>query len=79
MPSKQELSQQIIEKAWADAQFKKQLLADPKAAIKEAFNIDVPANVNLQVLEESEDSYYLVLPQNPASVDGDSVTAPMWE
>ncbi|MCU6711788.1 NHLP leader peptide family RiPP precursor [Paenibacillus sp. J5C_2022] len=79
MPTKQELGQQIIEKAWADAQFKQQLLADPKAAIKDAFNVDVPANINLQVLEETEDSYYLVLPQNPASVDDGSVKGPMWD
>jgi hypothetical protein len=78
MSQEQELRDKIIEKAWEDAEFKKQLLADPKAAIKDAFGIEVPDNVNIKALEESADNYYLVIPQNPASVD-DDVEGPMWE
>ncbi|MFD0588907.1 NHLP leader peptide family RiPP precursor [Paenibacillus sp. GCM10027627] len=69
MPSEQQLREQIIEKAWADAGFKKQLLEDPKAAILAAFGIEVPANLQLKVLEETEDTYYLVLPQSPSTED----------
>lgn len=67
MTTEQQLREQIIEKAWTDADFKQQLLADPKAAIQSAFGIEIPANYTLQVLEETADSYYLVLPQNPAA------------
>lgn len=80
MPNEKELRDQIIEKAWSDAEFKEQLLADPKAAISEAFGVDIPAEINLEVLAESSDKYYLVLPQNPAVVSADSqVEVPRWQ
>ncbi|WP_139992845.1 NHLP leader peptide family RiPP precursor [Paenibacillus paridis] len=75
----QTLKDQIIQKAWEDAEFKKQLLANPKAAVKEAFGVDVPDNIEVEVVEESANKFYLVLPQNPAEVkDGDGVEVPMW-
>jgi hypothetical protein len=76
--NEQELRNKIIEKAWEDADFKKQLLADPKAAIKDAFGIEVPDNINIKALEESADNYYVVIPQNPAEIHND-VEGPMWE
>ncbi|WP_240644621.1 NHLP leader peptide family RiPP precursor [Paenibacillus paeoniae] len=65
MPSEKELREQIIEKAWADGEFKQQLLKDPKAAIQDAFGIEIPAEFKLTVLEETDDTFYLVLPKNP--------------
>lgn len=76
--NEQELRDKIIEKAWQDADFKEQLLADPKAAIKDAFGIEVPENINVKALEESADNYYVVIPQNPANLDN-GVDAPMWQ
>ncbi|WP_141502603.1 NHLP leader peptide family RiPP precursor [Paenibacillus luteus] len=75
----QTLKDQIIQKAWEDAEFKKQLLANPKAAVKEAFGVDVPDNIEVEVVEESANKFYLVLPQNPAEVkDNNNVDVPMW-
>ncbi|MBH5319999.1 NHLP leader peptide family RiPP precursor [Paenibacillus sp. GSMTC-2017] len=68
MSREQELRDQIIEKAWADASFKEQLIADPKSAIRDAFGIEIPAHFNVQVLEETQDNYYLVIPENPQDV-----------
>ncbi len=62
----QDLKNQIIEKAWTDPDFKRELLANPKAAIKDAFGIDVPDDINLHVSEEDQNNYYLALPRNPA-------------
>ncbi|MHA7967458.1 NHLP leader peptide family RiPP precursor [Paenibacillus sp. CAU 1782] len=77
MASQQELQNQIIEKAWADEEFKKKLIADPKAALKEAFDLDIPADINVEVLEETADTYYLVLPQSP-SASKNQVMGPRW-
>lgn len=77
MASQQELQTQIIEKAWADEDFKKKLIANPIAALKEAFGLDIPANINVEVLEETADKYYLVLPQNP-SASKNQVMGPRW-
>ncbi|MBD2872344.1 NHLP leader peptide family RiPP precursor [Paenibacillus arenilitoris] len=80
MSAKQTLKDQIIQKAWEDAEFKKKLIANPKEAVKEAFGVDVPDAVEVEVVEESADKYYLVLPPNPADVKAaaDSEAA-MWE
>ncbi|OUS68609.1 hypothetical protein B1748_33260 [Paenibacillus sp. MY03] len=78
LKNEQELRDQIIQKAWEDSEFKKQLLADPKSAIKDAFGIDLPSNINIETLEETDDTYYVVIPQNPANND-QQVAVPMWE
>jgi len=70
LSSAQVLQAQIIEKAWSDPAFKQQLLADPQAAIKAAFGFEVPADIKLTVVEETDNSYYLVLPSAPKSVNG---------
>jgi len=68
--SLESLRVQIIKKAWADPAFKSSLLTDPKQAIKTAFDVDLPAGIELKVLEESPTLYYLTLPPNPEDVGG---------
>lgn len=58
--------QQLIEKAWSDPEFKQLLLANPKAAIKDLLDIDVPEDVEITVVEETANKYYLVIPQQPS-------------
>ena len=70
MSAEQELMNQIIEKAWSDPAFKKQLLADPKGAIQESFNITVPSDIEVTVLEETPNQFYLVLPAEPCCSQG---------
>ncbi|PLT48004.1 hypothetical protein B8V81_0136 [Paenibacillus pasadenensis] len=72
--SSQSLKVQIIQKAWQDEAFKQQLLADPKTAIKDAFGVELPDDINLTAVAEEDKHFYLVLPPNPedaASADGD--------
>jgi hypothetical protein len=68
--SLESLKVQIIKKAWEDAAFKANLVKDPKGAIKEAFGIDIPAGVELKVVEESPTLYYLAIPPKPEDVAG---------
>lgn len=65
--SEQDLKQQIIEKAWSDEAFKAQLLADPKAALKDAFGLDIPADVEIVIVEETATKVGLVIPQHPST------------
>ncbi|MBP3962975.1 NHLP leader peptide family RiPP precursor [Paenibacillus lignilyticus] len=76
--SEQELQQQIIEKAWSDESFKAQLLADPKAALKEAFNLTLPEDVELVVIEETPSKLAFVIPQNPSEVAKTDSTLSTW-
>lgn len=56
---------QIIKKAWEDPQFKQQLQDDPASALKEAFGLELPPDIKLNVVEETPSSYYLVIPSKP--------------
>ncbi|MDR3670184.1 MAG: NHLP leader peptide family RiPP precursor [Holophaga sp.] len=57
-------SDRVIAKAWADEGFKAALMADPRAAL-ESQGIEVPEGVTLNVLENSEKVFHLVLPRVP--------------
>ncbi|WP_281888471.1 NHLP leader peptide family RiPP precursor [Paenibacillus sp. YYML68] len=80
MLTPEELKYKIIRLTWEDAAFKAKLIANPKAAVKEAFGVDIPANVNVQVLSESDNQFYLVLPSEPSTVlvGGSNEPRGMW-
>ena len=50
----------IIAKAWRDPAFKAELIANPAAALK-AEGIDVPAGMAVNVLENTDKQFHLVL------------------
>ncbi|MUT68433.1 NHLP leader peptide family RiPP precursor [Paenibacillus sp. NEAU-GSW1] len=78
MSTEQMLKEQIIQKAWEDESFKKSLLADPKSALKEAFDVDIPDEIEVIAVEETPSRYYLVIPQPPAEEKEAQVMAEMW-
>lgn len=79
MSSNQILKEKIIQKAWEDEAFKKQLLSNPKAALKEAFGIVIPSHINIKTVEETTNEFVLVLPENPALVlVGAAAPADVW-
>lgn len=57
-----EFERDVILRAQADADFRKALLADPRTTLCQAYGIEIPPSVELQVLEETPDRLYLVLP-----------------
>jgi len=68
--SKEEKAKQwarIVAKAWADEDYKKRLLADPAAVLKEE-GMEVPAGIKLQVNENTASTMNLVLPAMPEGV-----------
>ena len=60
---RKELEQRVIQKSLEDSEFRASLLADPKAAIERELGTSLPAGVQVNVVEESSNSLYLVLPQ----------------
>jgi len=70
----------IIAKAWEDAEFKQQLLADPKNTIAKTFGVEIPANVDLEAVTESSKKLYLVIPPTPVDMKvKEPKEVPMWE
>jgi hypothetical protein len=59
----------VVAKAWADEEFKRQLLADP-AAVLRAEGLPVRAGMTVRIIEDSEQTCTLVLPPQPADGSG---------
>jgi len=56
----------LIRKAWADPDFLQELRANPKAALASEMNQDaLPDDLEIEVLEETPNKLYLVLPVRP--------------
>lgn len=69
---RQDYEAQIIVRALKDDSFKQQLLSNPnvaKAEIEKAIGQKVPDGFKVQVLQETADTAYLVLPHVP-SIEG---------
>ncbi|BAZ06032.1 hypothetical protein NIES3974_26890 [Calothrix sp. NIES-3974] len=67
---RQDYETQIIIRALKDESFKQQLLTNPgvaKAEIEKAIGQKVPDDFKVQVLQETADTAYLVLPHVPAT------------
>lgn len=62
--SKNEKYQEIIEKAWKDENFKRELIKDAKKALK-SVGVDIPKGVEVKAVEESDNLVYLVIPAKP--------------
>ena len=78
--TQQELRAELVAKAAADDGFRARLTADPKAAVKEAFGVDLPESLTVHVHEDGPLSAHLVLPPAADLSDADleTVTAGHW-
>ena len=66
--TRKEIEENLITKAWKDSSFKQNLIADPRSVL-EAEGIDLPKNIEVRVVEESADVFYLVIPSQPNGVE----------
>lgn len=57
---------QIIGRAVRDAAFKSELLDNPKSAAAE-MGVTIPEDMEVRVLENSQDELHLILPMNPSN------------
>jgi len=61
------LQARLIERAWKSNDFRQSLIKNPKHTIEREFNIRLPDNIILEVLEETSDKLYIVLPNNDSA------------
>lgn len=61
----------LITMAMKDNTFRQHLLKSPREAMEEALGISIPHSVNIKILEEDRNSFFLVLPPliNPDDED----------
>jgi hypothetical protein len=63
------MEQRIVQRSLEDDAFRQQLLADPRAAVEQELGAQLPSGVRVQVVEETADTIYLVIP--PSSEAGE--------
>lgn len=56
-----QIEKQVIAQALKDPAFRDRLIADPKAVMAEK-GLEIPADIQINVVRETPNSYYLVLP-----------------
>jgi len=63
--TRKDLEVHLITRALKDDGFKQELLANPKAVVEQELGMKLPEELEINVLEETEDTVYMVLPCNP--------------
>ena len=59
----------LTAKAWQDERFREDLERHPKATVAQALDVELPEDLNLQVLIEDAEHQYLVLPPQEAGME----------
>lgn len=59
---RQKFEEFLIVKAMKDTNFKKELIENPKIAIAKEFGTQLPAEIEIRILEETDKIVYIVLP-----------------
>jgi nitrile hydratase len=56
---------ELFAACWKDEALKARFMADPKAVLGE-YGLDVPANIDVNVVENSDNTVHITMPQAPA-------------
>ena len=65
MNTRFELEKKLIQWTWEDENFKQELLSNPKAVFARESGQEIPNDVEIEVLQETANKVYLILPSNP--------------
>jgi hypothetical protein len=63
--TRKDLEIHLITRALKDEGFKREFLANPKGVVEKELGTKLPEELEINVLEETEDTLYMVLPCNP--------------
>src|SRR5918998_6023021 len=64
-PTRRDVELQLIKRAWTNEAFAQQLQEDPRRAIEDALGVQLPAEITIQVVQETPTTLYLVVPPAP--------------
>jgi hypothetical protein len=71
--TRQDLEAKIVARAWADEGFRRRLKTDPRGTVAEETGISVPESVQIEVVEETPEKAYLVIPMNRVAVSDEEL------
>lgn len=69
METQDSMQQRLIDKAAEDSAFRARLLAEPREAIREALDVELPGNFDVVVHEDDVRTAHLVLPPSAELTD----------
>ena len=53
---------QVMERSVKDETFRQQMLSNPRQVLADEYGVNIPANVSIQVVEDTPNNVHLVLP-----------------
>lgn len=60
--SKFTVQDQVMERAVKDQTFRQQILSNPRQVLADEYNVNIPTDMSIQVVEATSDTLYVVLP-----------------
>ena len=69
METQEDMLQKLIARAGNDADFRGRLVANPRSALKEAFDVEISDDFNILVHEDDARTAHLVLPASTSLTD----------
>jgi hypothetical protein len=66
--SRAEMERTLVQRSMEDEDFRRRLLEDPKATVEQELATQLPEDVEVRVVEESQQTIYLVLPFRSADL-----------
>jgi nitrile hydratase alpha subunit len=73
--TRQDFEARLVARAWSDEGYRARLRSDPRGAIEEETGITVPESITIEVLEETPEQAYLVIPTNRVEIADDELEA----
>jgi len=73
VPTRRELEAQVVARAWADEGFRERLRTDPRGTVAEVTGVVVPKSVEIEVVEETPEKGYLVIPVNRVAISDEQL------
>src|SRR5690349_17658037 len=74
-PTRKELEAQIVARAWSDETYRERLRSEPHAAVAEVTGVAIPETIDIEVLEETPEKGYLVIPVNRVAISEELLDA----
>ena len=71
--TRRDLEAKIVARAWADEGFRERLKADPRTAVAEETGVSVPESMAIEVLEETPERAYIVLPVDRVAISDEQL------
>ena len=68
------IERRLIERSLQDEDFRQRLLEAPRATMEQELGVQLPADVQVQAVEESADTIYLVLPSASSVGEGSELS-----